>query len=71
MSNKQALHELIETLEVGFVDDVLDRIREELAAEVPALSVEGLKSIIRGLEEAVEGRGVFHEEAMRLVGLDP
>jgi hypothetical protein len=71
MSNKQALHELIETLDEDFADDVLQRIREELAADVPALSEESLKSIIRGLEEAVEGRGVSHDEAMRLVGLDP
>ena len=71
MTNRQALHELIETLDEDFVSDILERIQDELAGDVSSLSKESLTSIIKGLEQAAAGQGIPHEEAMRIVGLDP
>ncbi len=70
MTSRQALHEVIDTLDDDYVEDLLDRVRDEQAREMPALTLEALASILRGLQQASEGRGIPHSEAMRLAGLD-
>ena len=70
MTSRQALHEVIDTLDDEFVTDLLGRIAEERARSLPQLTRDDKCSILRGLQEAIEGKGISHDEAMRLAGLD-
>ena len=70
MTSRQTLHAVIDTLNDEVVEDLLERVKDEQSRDVPALTPQALASILRGLQEASEGRGIPHEEAMRLVGLD-
>jgi hypothetical protein len=71
VTSRQALHELIDSLDDEFVNDLLERVEDELALGQVPLSREALASIVRGIEESAAGKGLAHDEAMQSVGLDP
>ena len=70
MTSRQALHELIDSLDEDRVEDLLERVEAELV-DVPAMSADDMAAIVRAWRAAAAGKGIPHEEAMRLVGLEP